>query len=52
MLDANQQLLAALDPTQLNAAALVGHVAQWVDIGYSEPELVERLLAEYKPECS
>jgi tetratricopeptide (TPR) repeat protein len=50
LLDANQQLLAALDPTQLNAAALVGHVAQWVDIGYSEPELVERLLVRFPKE--
>jgi tetratricopeptide (TPR) repeat protein len=50
LLDANQRLLAALDPEQPNAAALVGHVAQWVDIGYGEPELVERLLARFPQE--
>jgi tetratricopeptide (TPR) repeat protein len=47
VLDAHQHLFAALDPRQPNAAALVGHVAQWVDIGYGEPELVEQLLARF-----
>jgi tetratricopeptide (TPR) repeat protein len=50
VLDANQRLLATIDPAQPNAAALVGHVAQWVDIGYGEPELVERLLARFPKE--
>jgi tetratricopeptide (TPR) repeat protein len=50
LLDANQHLLAWLGPGQPNAAALVGHVAQWVDIGYGEPELVERLLARFPKE--
>ena len=50
VLDTNQRLLAAIDPAQPNAAALVGHVAQWVDIGYGEPELVERLLARFPKE--
>lgn len=47
LLDANQQLLTALDPEQKNAAAFVGYVAQWVDIGYREPELLEKLLARF-----
>jgi tetratricopeptide (TPR) repeat protein len=47
MLDANEQLFTTLDPRQKNAAAFVGYVAQWVDIGYREPELLERLLARF-----
>lgn len=47
LLDANQHLFAALDPEQKNAAAFVGYVAQWVDIGYREPELLEKLLARF-----
>jgi len=50
VLDAYQHLFAVLDPRQPNAAALVGHVAQWVDIGYGEPELVEQLLARFPKE--
>ncbi|HMF92286.1 MAG TPA: tetratricopeptide repeat protein [Candidatus Angelobacter sp.] len=49
LLDRHAQVFADLDPAQPNAAALAGHVAQWVDIGYSEPELVEQLLARFPP---
>src|SRR5215831_8865559 len=51
LLDAHQLLLAELDPAQPNAAVLVGHVAQWVDIGYGEPDLVERLLQRFPAEA-
>ena len=47
LLDANQQLFTALHPEQKNAAAFVGYVAQWVDIGYREPELLKKLLARF-----
>jgi tetratricopeptide (TPR) repeat protein len=50
VLDAQQHLFAVLDPRQPNAAALAGHVAQWVDIGYGEPELVEQLLSRFPKE--
>ncbi len=45
LLDEHATLLERLDPEARNAAALTGLVAQWVDIGYGEPELIERLLA-------
>ncbi len=45
LLDEHAALLESLDPEARNAAALAGCVAQWVDIGYGEPELIERLLA-------
>jgi tetratricopeptide (TPR) repeat protein len=51
LLDRHAHLFPQLDPAQPNAAALVGHVAQWVDIGYGEPELVEELLARFPPEA-
>ncbi|HKF21408.1 MAG TPA: hypothetical protein VKE93_07560 [Candidatus Angelobacter sp.] len=51
LLDRHAHFFAQLDPAQPNAAALVGHVAQWVDIGYSEADLVQRLLAHFPPEA-
>jgi tetratricopeptide (TPR) repeat protein len=50
LLDSHQQALAHLDPRQPNAAVLVGQVAQWVDIGYAEPGLVQELLARFPAE--
>jgi tetratricopeptide (TPR) repeat protein len=50
LLDENRRIFAALDPLQRSAAVLVGAVAQWVDIGYGEPELVEQLLSRFSPE--
>jgi tetratricopeptide (TPR) repeat protein len=47
LLDAHSHLFTALDADQKNAAAFVGYVAQWVDIGYREPELLEKLLARF-----
>lgn len=47
LLDANEHLLTGLDPEQKNAAAFVGYVAQWVDMGYREPSLVEELLGRF-----
>jgi tetratricopeptide (TPR) repeat protein len=47
LLDANQHLFDVLDPEQKNAAALAGYVAQWMDIGYRDPELLGKLLARF-----
>src|SRR5215472_7679058 len=47
LLDAHAHLFSALDPEQKNAAGFVGYVAQWVDIGYREPALVEKLLSRF-----
>lgn len=47
LLEANQHLFTALDPDQKNAATLVGYIAQWVDIGYRGPDLLEKLLARF-----
>lgn len=47
LLDRNAGLFTSLDPEQRNAATFVGYVAQWVDVGYRTPELVESLLARF-----
>lgn len=46
-LDAHAHLFASLNPAQSNAAGLVGTVAQWIDVGYSGPELLEQLLNRF-----
>jgi len=50
LLDAHIQLFTALDPQQRNGAAFVGCVAQWVDIGYAAPDLLEQLIARFPRE--
>lgn len=50
LLDQHQELFTSLDPEKRNAAAFVGCVAQWVDIGYREPGLIEQLLARIPKE--
>lgn len=50
LLDANAHLFAVLDPEQRNAAAFVGAVAQWIDIGYNGPELLDQLLQRFPKE--
>jgi tetratricopeptide (TPR) repeat protein len=47
LLDAHASLFTTLDPQQKNAATFVGYVAQWVDIGYGEPDLLAQLLARF-----
>ncbi|HEX2329520.1 MAG TPA: tetratricopeptide repeat protein [Candidatus Angelobacter sp.] len=50
LLDAHAPLFSQIEPRQRNAAALVGAVAQWVDIGYRGPELLEEMLTRFPPE--
>lgn len=47
LLESHAPLFKSLDPQQRNAAAFAGYVAQWVDIGYREPALLEKLLARF-----
>jgi len=47
LLDAHAHLFTSIDPAQRHAAAFVGCVAQWVDIGYGNPDLLERLLTRF-----
>jgi tetratricopeptide (TPR) repeat protein len=47
LLDAHARLFSAVGPEQRNAAAFVGCVAQWIDIGYGAPDLLEQLLSRF-----
>ena len=47
LLDAHARLFTSLGPEQRHAATFVGYVAQWVDIGYREPTLLQKLLARF-----
>jgi len=50
VLDEHAHLFSSISPAQPRAAALVGYVAQWVDIGYGAPGLLEQLLARFPKE--
>ena len=40
--------LDALDPQQPNSARLLGHLAQWVDVGFSSPAYLKRILSRFE----
>jgi len=46
-LESHRSLLPSLDPSQKNAAAFLGYLAQWVDIGFDQPLLVKELLSRF-----
>ena len=46
-LESHRSLLESLDATQKDAGVLLGYLAQWVDIGFAGPQLVEDLLARF-----
>lgn len=48
-LRSHASLLDTLDARQPNAARFLGHVAQWVDIGFASPALLKRTLALFDP---
>jgi tetratricopeptide (TPR) repeat protein len=50
LLDRHEHLFAAVGPELPNAAAFVGCLAQWVDIGYGEPALIEQVLTRFPRE--
>ncbi|HSS95899.1 MAG TPA: tetratricopeptide repeat protein [Terriglobales bacterium] len=49
-LNEHENLLEHLDPTQKNAARLVGYYAQWLDIGYGQHSRLKNLLARFSTE--
>ena len=50
LLNRHQHLFAHVGPEQPNSAAFVGCLAQWVDVGYGEPALIEQVLARFPQE--
>ena len=50
LLNQHEYLFESVGPEQPNSAEFVGCLAQWVDIGYGEPDLIEQLLARFPKE--
>jgi tetratricopeptide (TPR) repeat protein len=50
-LAAHKKLVESCDLRQKNAAILLGHFAQWVDIGFSGRGLLKRLLSRFSSVC-
>src|SRR6202000_2906831 len=50
LLEENKHLFTLLGPEQRNSAPFIGCVAQWVDVGYGEPGLIEKLLVRIPKE--
>jgi tetratricopeptide (TPR) repeat protein len=50
LLDRHAGLISRVDPTHEHAAALVGAIAQWVDVGYSGAELLAKMLDRFSPQ--
>ena len=48
LLESHAALLGALDPQQPNAARLLGHLAQWVDVGFSDPTQLKKVLSRFE----
>src|SRR5947207_7918551 len=46
-LQAHRGLLDSLNLAEKNAAAFLGYLAQWVDIGFSHPGVVKELLSRF-----
>lgn len=47
LLEEHQALIDRLGPAQPNAAALLGYVAQWIDIGFASPGLLRELVSRF-----
>jgi len=43
----HRRLLTTLDPVTKNAAVFAGYLAQWVDVGFQRPRLVEEVVARF-----
>jgi tetratricopeptide (TPR) repeat protein len=47
-LQSRASLVEVLDPQQPNAARFLGHLAQWVDIGFAGPSQLKKILAQFE----
>jgi len=50
-LESHRSLIESLDAKQKDAGVLLGYLAQWVDIGFEGPHLIQRLLERFPKEC-
>ncbi|HWZ41901.1 MAG TPA: hypothetical protein VNW97_00415 [Candidatus Saccharimonadales bacterium] len=51
LLEKYSDLVANLDPERWNAAGLAAYLAQWVDVGYLKPGLMEAVLGRFSREA-
>ena len=49
-LEEHRHLLSSFNPENKNAALFAGYLAQWVDVGYQRPSLVNELVARFARE--
>jgi tetratricopeptide (TPR) repeat protein len=47
LLRQHREFIESCGPKQKNAAVFIGHLAQWVDIGFAKPGLVKELLGRF-----
>lgn len=47
---ANRECVEQIAPSEKNGAALLSSLAQWVDIGFDSPQLIQRLLKRFPKE--
>ena len=47
LLDRHRGLITAIDPGHRNSAGFAAYLAQWVDVGYGDPKLVESVLMRF-----
>ncbi len=47
LLRRHREFIDSCSPKQKNAAIFIGHLAQWVDIGFAKPGLVKELLGKF-----
>jgi tetratricopeptide (TPR) repeat protein len=50
ILEERRDLFALIHPDRPGTTVLLGYLAQWVDVGFSSPSLIETILARYLPE--
>lgn len=51
LLDEHRNCIQSCGPKCSNSSVVVGHLAQWVDLGFAEPALVKELLARFSTEA-
>jgi tetratricopeptide (TPR) repeat protein len=49
-LEENRALLTSFNPKNRNSAIFAGYLAQWVDVGFQRPALVEEIVAHFSRE--
>lgn len=47
LLNMHQLCIQSCSPERNNSAVVIGHLAQWVDLGFAEPGVIKNLLARF-----